>query len=274
MVLPLIGCGASKDKDTTTSATTGATTHINAGVVTTLAGSTTTGSADGNGTDASFSYPIGLAVDSNCNVYVADTGNNMIRKITPAGVVTTLAGSTTVGYTNATGTAASFDAPYGVAVDSNGYVYVADFNNNWVRKITPAGVVTTLAGGINGPMDIAVDPSGNIYVTDFLSEILKITTQGVVTILPFSGYFNNSPAEPGGITVDSIGNVYATEGPAMISKITPAGVVTTLAGSSTRGNANDVGTAATFGGIGRIAVDSNGTLYVADTGNHMIRKIA
>ena len=270
MVLPLIGCGASNDKDTTT----GATTHINAGVVTTFAGSIAAGSINATGKAASFNAPFGVAVDSIGNVYVADTGNHMIRKITPAGVVTTFAGSTANGSTNATGTAASFDTPYRVAVDSNGYVYVADFDNRQVRKITPAGVVTTLAG-ITEPVDVAVDLTGNIYVADaFTRKISKITTEGVVTILAFSGYFTLRGEEIGGITVDSIGNVYATEGPAMISKITPAGVVTSLAGSSTRGDANDVGTAATFGGIGKIAVDSNGTLYVADTYNNMIRKIA
>ena len=163
---------------------------ITSGIVSTLAGSGAFGDADGTGTAASFNYPISVAVDSSGNVYVADTNNNKIRKITPAGVVSTLAGSGAAGYTDGISNTASFNSPIGVAVDSHGNVYVADTGNHKIREITTAGVVFTLAGsGANGdddgsgttaafynPTGIAVDSSGNIYVSDTGdNKIRKIT---------------------------------------------------------------------------------------------------
>ena len=119
-----------------------------AGVVSTLAGMAgSSGSADGTGSAARFYYPFGVAVDGSGNVYVADTYNNTIRKITPAGVVSTLAGTAgSSGSADGTGSAAQFYYPCGVAVDGSGNVYVADTDNYTIRKITPAGVVSTLAG--------------------------------------------------------------------------------------------------------------------------------
>ena len=160
------------------------------GVVSTLAGSGAGGSVDGTGIAASFYYPKGVAVDSIGNVYVAD-GGNKIRKITPSGVVSTLAGSGSEGSVDGTGIAARFSYPQGVAVDSIGNVYVACNGNHKIRKITPSGVVTTLAGSgslgsVDGtgiaasfiyPMCVAVDSIGNVYVADGGNKIRKITPQ-------------------------------------------------------------------------------------------------
>ncbi len=187
LALNLVGCGSSDDA----AATAAATGTSNAGVVTTLAGLTNggTGSADGTGTAASFNFPMGVAVDSSGNVYVGDNSNHMIRKITSAGVVTTLAGLTNGGSGSAdgTGTAASFHSPYGVAVDTSGNVYVVDSLNQMIRKIDSAGVVTTLAGSgsssyadgtgtaasFNNPLGVAVDTSGNVYVADNANSMIR-----------------------------------------------------------------------------------------------------
>jgi sugar lactone lactonase YvrE len=270
------------------------------GVVTTLAG-TVGGSADGAGTSASFNGPIGIAMDADSNLYVADSSNNTIRKITPAGVVTTLAGTAgTQGHADGTGTSASFDWPRGIAVDASGNVYVADTENNTIRKITPAGVVTTLAGtaGTSGhadgtgtsvsfssPMGITVDASGNLYVADtYNSTIRKITSDGVVTTLAGNvyrvGYADGTGTAasfyyPYGIAVDASGNLYVADlVTSTIRKVTAAGVVTTLAGTAyVSGHVDGTGTAALFGYPQGIAVDASGNVYVADTGNGEIRKI-
>jgi serine/threonine protein kinase, bacterial len=299
MVLPLIGCGASNDKDTTTSATTGATTHINAGVVTTLAGSIAAGSADGTGTAAAFRGPRGVAVDPSGNVYVVDSGNNMIRKITPAGVVTAFAGSTAAGSGDGTGNAASFSNPYGIAIDSTGNVYVTDYGNYNIRKITPTGVVTTLAGStargstngtgtgasFSSSLGVAVDSNGNVYVADTFNHMIrKITAQGVVTTVAGSTTSGSADAtgtaarfnRPSGIAVDTIGNFYVADSfNNMIRKMDAGGVVTTVAGSTTRGSLDGTGTAASFNQPLGIAVNTNNNFYyVGDYNNNLIRKIA
>jgi len=272
--------------------------------VTTLAGSTAPGSKDGTGSAASFYVPVAVAVDSNGNVYVADNGNNLIRKITPAVVVTTLVVYKTTSGNVSEGFVALFNQPSGVAVDSNGNIYVADSANDQIRKITPTGVISTLAGSktrgntdgtgsaasFNYPYGVAVDSNGNVYVVDNGNHgIRKITSAGVVTTLAGSGTKGNADGtgsaasfySPAGLAVDSNGNVYVADtGNNAIRKITPAGVVTTLAGVvttlggiSTPGNTDGTGSAATFNYPYGVAVDSNGNIYVADNGNHLIRKV-
>jgi len=283
-----------------------------AGVVSTLAGNknystgTSLSNADGTGAAALFLYPRGITVDSTGNLYVADTANNSIRKITPTGVVSTLAGSARgpagSGSVDGTGAAASFGQPTGITVDSAGNLYVADTTYSIIRKITPAGVVSTLAGSagnpgitdgtgtaarFQAPTGIAVDNAGNLYVADSGNNtIRKITPAGVVSTLAGSastyGLTDGTGAAtrfsgPAGITVDSAGNLYVADfGNNAIRKITPAGVVTTIAGSSVGNSGSTDGTGATalFYYPEGITVDSAGNLYVADRGNHTIRKIS
>lgn len=254
-----------------------------AGVVTTLAGSTQ-GFADGTGTTAKFYAPRGLAVDIVGNVYVADTQNNRIRKITPAGVVTTLAGSGTQGFAEGTGTTAKFNWPQGLTVDASGNVFVADTGNIRIRKITATGVVTTFAGNTAGtadgigtaaqfdsPQGLAIDGAGTIFVADtYNNRIRKISATGVVTTLAESiGQFYY----PHSLTVDASGNLFVADTENnRIRKITPAGVVTTFAGS-TGGFADGVGSTAQFNAPGGVMVNTDGTIFVADSGNSRIRKI-
>ena len=271
-----------------------------AGVVTTLAGSGTAGYTNATGTAAQFNYPRGIAVDGAGNVYVGDTANHVIRKITAAGVVTTLAGSGTAGNTNGTGAAAQFNLPRGVAVDASGNVYVADENNHVIRKITSAGVVTTLAGQFSGyqnsavattarfysPYDVAVDTAGNVYVADYGNEaIRKITPAGAVTTLAGSqegfqnvGYIDSTGTgvlfrAPVGVAVDAAGVLYvADHNNNVIRTISPAGTVATLAGS-TAGYTNGNGATAQFSRPSGVAVDAAGSVYVNDGQNNVVRKI-
>ena len=264
------------------------------GVVTTLAGSVL-GNADGLGAAARFRAPSGLAVDSVGNVYVADTGNQDIRKITPAGEVTTFTGSGVQGFLDGAPGFAQFDDPAGLAVDASDNIYVADFGNNRIRKITPGGTVSTVAGdGTAGTTDgaagvarffhpnaVAVDGSGNVYVADLgNNRIRKITMAGVVSTLAGSttGFANGTGVaaqffDPAGVAVDSSGNVYVADlGNNRIRRVTPAGVVTTLAGDGTQGYIEGAGAAAQFNKPLAIAIDAAGTLYVVDS-NRVIRRI-
>ena len=268
----------------------------------TMAGQSPAGDDNGTGSAARFNVPSGIAVDSSGTLYVADTHNCFIRKITPAGVVTALAGNISIeppcGSADGPANTAQFSFPQGIAVDSTGTVYVADTNNNTIRKITPAGVVSTLAGlaGQGGTTDgtgsaarfsrirgIAVDSSGTVYVSDFSNHtIRKITAGGVVTTLAgLAGSFGSADGTgntarfgaPVGIAVDTAGTVYvADSNNHAIRKVTAAGVVTTLAGGSS-GFADGTGSAARFALPSGVTVDSAGTVFVADTQNETIRQV-
>jgi sugar lactone lactonase YvrE len=265
-------------------------------VVTTMAGNGTPSYVDGSGSGATFNNPKAVTADADGNVYVCDTDNRVIRKITPAGVVTTFAGGGPGSTTNGTGTAASFQEPIGITIDASGNLYVADRTTGLIRKITPAAVVTTFAGGgsgsgtngtgtaasFAGPVGLATDKNGNIYVAEESGcRIRKITPSAVVSTLAGSGTQGTADGtgtaasftDAYGIGVSPNGNVYVASGVSnTIRKITPAGVVTTFAGSATDGETDGTGTAATFGIPTGVAVDNNGNLYVSELGNH-IRKI-
>ena len=258
-----------------------------------------TGGMDGTGAAAQFNAPIGVAVDSSDNVYVADSGNNTVRKITPGGVVTTLAGlAGSAGSMDGTGSGARFNGPRAVAVDSAFNVYVADTFNHTIRKITPGGVVTTLAGlasnpgSANGtgsaarfrdPKGIAVDNAGNIYVGDTFNDIIrKITPGGVVTTLAgVAGNVGSSDGSaaaarfsaPTALTVDRSGNLFVDDtNNQTIRRVRPNGFVTTVGGSpGLVGSTDGSGAAARFNAPQGIIVSPDGRLFVGDTGNDTVR---
>jgi sugar lactone lactonase YvrE len=268
-----------------------------AGTVTTLAGSTASGWADGVGAAAAFDQPTGITTDSAGNIYVTDTGNFTIRKVTPTGSVSTLAGEAdTHGDRNGAGAAARFSYITGITADRTGNVYAADAYNGLIRKITPAGLVSTLAGtgaradvdgssamaSFNLPYGVTADSDGNLYVAEY-NTIRKITPAGLVSTLAGTAGMGGSADGMGaaarftlilGIATDSAGNLYATDaGNNTIRKITPGGVVSTLAGTGFYGAADGIGTAASFSSPRGITIDNAGNLYVVEYDSNRIRKI-
>ena len=261
------------------------------------------GGADGTGSAASFEAPVGMAVDAAGNLYVAEYGGSTIRRVTAAGVVTTLAGTARMnGSSDGTGAAARFNSPRGIAVTANGTVYVADTYNNTVRQITPAGVVTTIAGSANappgsangagsvarfsGPEGLAVDAAGNVYVADSGNHLIrKIAAGGLVsTIAGAAGIAGSADGQGGaarfnmplGIAVDGNGNLVVADGlNSTVRAITPGGLVSTLAGSAgNAGTTDGTGAAARFGSrLQGLAFDPAGNVYVADRNNSTIRKV-
>lgn len=210
------------------------------GEVSTFAGNAM-GNADGIGMSAQFMNPSGIAIDIQGNLYVADQMNHRIRKITPNGIVTTLAGSSQ-GYADGAGTGAQFYRPTGVVVDALGNVFVADLFNHKIRKITPTGIVTTIAGSTYGFAD------GNATSAKF--------------------------AFPAGLALDKEGNLYVADSENhRIRKITPAGVVTTFAGTGASGTSDGVAEVSQFSGPREVDIDVAGNVYVVDAASHRIRRI-
>lgn len=249
--------------------------------VSTIAGLASNGATDGLSGSARFAAPYGVTVDGAGNVYAADTQNHTIRKITPFGVVTTLAGQAGFyGNADGNGNNARFSAPKGVAVDSSGNVFVADTLNNSIRKITPAGDVTTIASlfafGSNGavygqPEGIAVDGAGNLYASATnLHAIYKIAPGGNPSVFAGtpgrSGYADGSGStaqfyRPSGITLDSSGNIYVADMYGnCIRKITPGAVVSTLP-------------AGPFYRVRGVAVDGPGNIFFTVSFDDTIRKM-
>ena len=277
-----------------------------AGVITTVAG-TGTGGYSGDGgqaTAAQINNPEGMAVDSSGNLYIADTTNNRIRKVDTSGVITTVAGNGSYGYSGDGGqaTAARLRRPEGVAVDSSGNLYIADSRSHRIRMVDTSGVITTVAGigtnGISGdggaatsasvgwPSDIKVDGSGNLYIAQANSaRIRKVDTSGVIsTVAAGDNNFGGDGGraifallnEPYEVAVDSSGNLYiADTANSRVRKVDPEGVISTVAGTGTRGYSGDGGPATTaeLNSPQDVVVDSAGNLYIADGTGQQVRKV-
>ncbi len=269
------------------------------GSVSTLAGSPGEhGFADGTRGGARFAFPRGLAVDVNGNVYVADALNHSIRRISPSGVVRTLAGTGSPGSDDGRASAATFRFPSGVAVDGNGVVYVADTGNHTIRVISTSGSVSTLAGvpgemgfadgnlrtaRFHAPEGIAVDTGGGVYVADtgnatvrVISAAEQVTTLAGAAGLPglVDGTGTSARfANPASIAVATDGRVYVGDGSA-IREIGVNGAVATLAGrTDAAGLADGSGSDARFSVRLGLAVGSGGDVYVADTYNDLVRRV-
>jgi cysteine-rich repeat protein len=266
-----------------------------AGIITTIAGNGSSGYG-GDGAlalDAQLTTPTGIAVDAVGNVYIADAGNHRIRKVDNTGVITTVAGNGTAGFSGdgAGAVAARLSNPLSVAVDAGGTLYIADNNNQRIRKVDTAGIITTVAGTVGlSSQGVAVDALGNLYIADTGgSRIRRVDTTGAVTTIAgtgtpgFSGdggsAMNAAMQTPFGVAVDAIGNIYIADiFNQRIRKVDAAGVITTVAGGRIGGN-GDGGKATSaelaypnFSAFG-VAADSFGNLYIGDAENQRIRKL-
>jgi sugar lactone lactonase YvrE len=268
------------------------------GEVSTIAGSGATGEmgggfADGQGSAALFREPSDIAIDAAGNLYVAENSKNQrIRKISPTGEVSTLAGSKK-DYTDSTGSAARFHSPFGTVTDKAGNLYVADSENHRIRKISPTGEVSTLAGSeegyadgrgsaakFNSPSGIAIDAAGNLYVADKNNHrICKISPTGEVSTLAGSEEEHTDGTgsaarfhSPFGIAIDKAGDLYIADNN-RIRKVTPKGEVSSFVGGK-KGYADGPGSVAQFNWLRSIAIDKAGNLYVTDKNNHRIRKVS
>lgn len=280
------------------------------GVITTVAGNGAADySGDGNvATGAALNGPSGVAVDTNGNLYIADTQNNRIRKVTVStGVITTVAGNGTAGYSgdDTLAAGAELNGPGGVAVDASGNLYIADFQNNRIRKVTAStGVITTVAGNgtagysgdgekaidtkLNGPQNVVVDKFGNLYVADRLNNrIREVGLGGEITTVAGTGEAgysgDNEQANtakisgPTGLAIDASGNLlFADAGNVRIRKVVIfTGIITTVAGNGTAGFAGDDGsaTSAELNKANSIATDSKGNIYIGDDWNNRVRVV-
>jgi sugar lactone lactonase YvrE len=267
-------------------------------VVTTLVGTAGTGYAEGAPSVAKIYYPVGVAADLYGNIYIADNGNNRIRKIASDGTVSTLAGSGAMALQDGTGAQASFNCPQALTTDAQGNVFVSDSGNNCIRKITPAGVVTTLYGcstatlqdgtGLNArfnhPEDLKFDDQGNLFVADAYNHVLrKIQPNGYVSTYVGSGVAGSADGigtsatfdQLWGVAIDPQGNLYVTDRyNQVIRKIDASRNVTKYAGNGVANTADGTGTLAGFNQPIGIACDAQGYLYVVDAASSKIRKIS
>jgi sugar lactone lactonase YvrE len=278
------------------------------GVISTVAGDGTAGFGGdaGPATAAKLRNPHGLAVDASGNLFIADYDNSRVRKVIPAGVISTVAGTGALrgGGDGGPATEAALVHPIGVAVDRSGSLLIADYSGSQIRKVTSAGIISTVAGtgmiGFYGdggqataayiycPSSVTTDPSGNMFIADSANHcIRKVTPAGVISTVAGTGNLrgrtgDNGPAiaallnGPTGVAVDEAGNLLISDyGNFRVRKVTPDGIIRAAAGNGTLGYAGDGGPAAAafFNNPSAVAADSSGNLFVADTANHRIRKI-
>jgi hypothetical protein len=288
-------------------------TNFPYGIITTVAGNGTNGySGDGGAaTNAELSDPFGVAVDASGNLFVADYGNNCIRKVGVDGIITTVAGnglgagSGFGGYSGDGGAAtnAQLNNPKGVAVDASGNLFIADYDNNRIRKVGTNGVITTEAGngtmGYSGdggaatnaqldlPWGVAVDASGNLFIADWYNRrIREVGTNGVITTVAGNGTYGYSgdggPATqaelswPTCVAVDRSGDLFIGDWVNQrIREVAANGIITTVAGNGTGGYSGDGGpaTQAELNWPTGVAVDALGNLFIGDDGNSRIRKV-
>jgi sugar lactone lactonase YvrE len=281
---------------------------FNAQIINTFAGNGTIGySGDGAAaTLAQFFDPWAVAVDAAGNVYISDGGNNCIRKVNIAGIISTIAGTGAGGYSGDGGpaTLAQLNGPVGIAVDAAGNIYIAEAINRRIRKVNSSGVISTFAGTgglgysgdgasatlaqFNNPTGVAVDAVGNVYINDQGNNcIRKVNTGGIISTIAgtgFGGFSGDGGAAtlamlwtPTGIATDAVGNLYIADGVnnQRIRKVNTSGIITTIAGTGVQGYSGD-GAAATLAQLNNptgVAVDTGGNVYIADFDNNRIRKI-
>ena len=279
------------------------------GVITTVAGTGEPGFTleRGSATATQLSSPSGVAVDRSGNLYIADTGNHLVRRVDPSGIITTIVGTSESGYSgdDGLGIQAQLDSPSGVAVDHAGNLYIADTGNHGIRRVDSTGVITTVAGTgeqdfvkdngpavdawLDSPSGVAVDHVGNLYIADTGNHrIRRVDASGTISTVAGTGegiYLyggEGGPAveadllHPGGVAVDSAGNLYiADTGNHGIRRVDPSGTITTIAGTGEGGYSGDGGLAvkAKIWRPSDVAVDELGNLYIADTWNHRIRRV-
>jgi sugar lactone lactonase YvrE len=278
------------------------TIDLNSALVTTFAGTGIAGLVNGPKAAAQFNGTAHIAFDNAGNLFVSDEENNVIREITSAGNVITVAGSGIQGYQDGPVATARFSHPEGIVVDANGNLYVADGNgsSNVIRKITAAtGLVSTFAGigtsgyhdgaastaSFNSPYGMTMDGSGNIYVADIGNNVIRKITVATATVSTYAGSgargFSNGPAAtasfyfPAACVFDKNGNMFIADlFNNAVRKLSAGGTVSTYAGTGVQGAANGVPSQATFNHPIALAVDASGNVYVADQYNSDIRKIS
>ena len=284
-------------------------TNMGIGIITTVAGNGSNYIFSGDGgaaTNAALNLPNGIAIDVIGNLFIADQNNNRIRKVSTNGIITTVAGNGTQSFSGDSGSAtnAALNYPASVAVDASGNMFIADQNNNRIRKVSTNGIITTVAGcagtggysgdggvatneALYGPSGVSVDTNGNLFIADVgNNRIRKVSTNGIITTVAGNGtsrYTGDGGAAtnaalnyPSGISVDASGNLFiADKYNQRIRKVNANGIITTIAGNGSYSFSGDGGAAtnATLFDPENVAVDATGNLFIADCINQRIRKV-